>query len=517
MKILFKTKVRLNKQEIRIDKKITSHPRGSYRGNHQYINTGHHESYMTEETISLDDDEAEIISILQELADLGYGGQYNPSYMETSDMKSLSWSDSSVLATFDTDIAFTIHDNHISAFYADFSELSLDVYEHLKDNLASLNKIKELFLIFSEEQDAFDVSSLGELEYLQLARSRGVIQLPEFSKLPNLGVLVVRGIVESIDSSLQELKYLQRLVMRTTKLPSIPAYIGNLPALIWLEFGEVFTEIPSEIMKLSNLIVLDLISEEIEELPENFGSFERLAHLNLEMQKLKSLPDSFADLKVLSDLYLWNLPITTLPPFITKLNNLRYLWVKENSRLRGLLEEIPEDIGELVELRGLELNGHEITSIPASIAKLTKLEELNLGINDIETIPSEIGSLTNLTKLELYSNQFVSLPDEITELSKLTYLDLSNSPLQQLPTNIGNLQQLTEFDALDCPLKTLPDSLQTISYEQFRFFLVSLEEGLDSLNEPLQQWVSSLAEYAANNEELGIELQVSKYEKETEE
>jgi len=82
----------------------------------------------------------------------------------------------------------------------------------------------------------------------------------------------------------------------------------------------------------------------------------------------------------------------------------------------GLIGEIPPEIGNLTNLRELNLTSNQLTGeIPPEIGNLTNLEYLSLWDNQLSgEIPSEIGNLINLRKLYLSRNQLTGeIPEEI--------------------------------------------------------------------------------------------------------
>ena len=83
-----------------------------------------------------------------------------------------------------------------------------------------------------------------------------------------------------------------------------------------------------------------------------------------------------------------------------------------------------------------------MTSLPDEIGNLSNLKELNLYKNQLTSLPDEIGNLSNLRKLYLHNNQLTRLPQEIGNLSKLTTLYLYNNQLTSLPEEIGTLLNL---------------------------------------------------------------------------
>jgi len=61
-----------------------------------------------------------------------------------------------------------------------------------------------------------------------------------------------------------------------------------------------------------------------------------------------------------------------------------------------LAERISPKIGELKNLKHLNLSGNAFKEIPSEIGNLSKLESLVLSSNQLRSIPDSIGSLSNL-------------------------------------------------------------------------------------------------------------------------
>ena len=91
-----------------------------------------------------------------------------------------------------------------------------------------------------------------------------------------------------------------------------------------------------------------------------------------------------------------------------------------------------------------------------------KLTELLLSNNKLTNLPNEIGNLINLKNLTLYNNELTSIPNEIGNLTNLTVLVLSNNKLKALPNEIGNLTKLTNFFSSHNQLKSLPNEFSKL-------------------------------------------------------
>lgn len=100
--------------------------------------------------------------------------------------------------------------------------------------------------------------------------------------------------------------------------------------------------------------------------------------------------------------------------------------------------------------------------VAPSIGGLQNLRSLVLSIECIEEIPESIGKLSQLRKLEISYSFFLEvLPDSIGNLTALQEILIDNcQALQSLPDSTGDLLALRDISIVKCPaLSTLPDSL----------------------------------------------------------
>ena len=115
----------------------------------------------------------------------------------------------------------------------------------------------------------------------------------------------------------------------------------------------------------------------------------------------------------------------------------------------GLSGQIPPELGSLVELRILRLDGNQLTGpIPPELGDVAGLEQLNLWSNNLTgPIPSELGKLANLQELNLGINALTGpIPPELGELANLQSLNLSINDLTgPIPPQLGNLVNLTDL------------------------------------------------------------------------
>lgn len=141
--------------------------------------------------------------------------------------------------------------------------------------------------------------------------------------------------------------------------------------------GNGIEEIPKEIGRLYNLIVLNLDCNKIEKIPKEIGHLHNLRILNLNNNKIRKLPKEISGLQNLEELYLHNNCIKKLSKEICALSKLKILSLSNNG-----IKEIPKEIENLKKLHHLYLENTEIPKeILQNLQNLGFSYELNVYIN----------------------------------------------------------------------------------------------------------------------------------------
>ncbi|KAL3748711.1 hypothetical protein ACJRO7_009880 [Eucalyptus globulus] len=302
-------------------------------------------------------------------------------------------------------------------------------------------------------------------------------------------------------ASLFRLAHLQslNLALNDFNYSQIPFAIGDLVELMSLNLSSSSFEdqIPSQVLKLTNLTSLDLSGSNELELRnpgmETLVQFlTKLEHLDLSSLNVSApVPDAVTNLSSLTSLVLQGCNLQgTFPTTIFKLPRLQLLDLSCNLELSGHLPEfdlgspikslflsetnfsgslpaslgnlaflnefyighsnftgnVPSSIGNLTQLTMLDFHHNKLSGeIPSSLGKLVQLSYLYLEMNLLSgEVPASLTNLTNLTFLYLSDNQLTGqIPAEITGLTRLTQLDLSFNRLTgPIPENISNLKSL---------------------------------------------------------------------------
>ncbi|KAH0711035.1 hypothetical protein KY284_012462 [Solanum tuberosum] len=227
------------------------------------------------------------------------------------------------------------------------------------------------------------------------------------------------------NSSLFQLHHLQALNLAYNHFSysSIPHNIGRLTNLRHLNLSDTYFqgEIPTEISYLSNLVLLDLSSYELQ-LDER--TFETMLH-------------NFTTLEVLA-LFLGDIsspiPVSIHPnSSLFQLHHLHTLNLDNNYFYPS---SIPNGIGRLQNLRHLKLSRFD-GKIPTEISYLSNLVSLDLFGNRLQLDERRFEAmLHNFTNLELLSLSEVNIssPIPVNISSSLRYLDLGYTNLRGVLT-----------------------------------------------------------------------------------
>jgi len=207
----------------------------------------------------------------------------------------------------------------------------------------------------------------------------------------------------------------------------------------------------------NDLEILKQLNEIIGNLGENRVKFEgeRIVELNLANLQVTSLPEIIGDLDNLKIINIRESAIETLPESFGNLKNLTEIYA-----LNSKLKILPESFGELRNLEYLELKYTQITSLPESFGKLQNLKKVEISCNPLTTLPESFGELRNLKKADLNNNQLITLPESLSNLKKLERIDLKLNKLTFLPESIGYLESVIELHAENNQLTSLPNTIE---------------------------------------------------------
>ncbi|KAH0716076.1 hypothetical protein KY284_008981 [Solanum tuberosum] len=281
---------------------------------------------------------------------------------------------------------------------------------------------------------------LPSLRFLDLRGSKNLKRTPDFKAMPNLEYLDLSECrsLEEVQNSLECCRTLIKLNLNNcVSLKRFPSV--NVESLRSLNLGYCYC---------------------LEKFPEILGIMKPELQITMSYSGIRELPLSIIHPQAhLTDLHLLGLKnLVSLPSSICKLKGL----VRIDVSFCVKLERLPEEIGDLENLKLLDAHSTLISRPPSSIVRLNKLKFLNFakrvdgvyfffpqvdeGLCSLKELdlsycnlidgglPEDIGSLSSLEELKLFGNNFEHLPQSISELGALRLLNLSDCKrLTQLP------------------------------------------------------------------------------------
>lgn len=252
------------------------------------------------------------------------------------------------------------------------------------------------------------IALLSALTMLDISQNLGVDIPDTFTSLRNLKSLSIYGnILKHVPPVVLAMSSLTMLNIGLNCLHSLPPEFSHqkLPHLqeLVLSANMDLETLPDELFTLTGLRSLDLRGLPLTELPDGLSQLTNLTKLRLGMSSVEILPDFIATLWRLQHFDMASTMIPALPAGMSQLTELDYLNISEGNML-----EVPGFVGSsfrnLVVLDMRDVTDHP-RSLPCTLGELTRLTRLNLGCNKIKCVPEWVGELVQLRCLDLRDNQ----------------------------------------------------------------------------------------------------------------
>uniref|UniRef100_A0A7S0UT17 Leucine-rich repeat-containing protein 40 n=1 Tax=Polytomella parva TaxID=51329 RepID=A0A7S0UT17_9CHLO len=179
-----------------------------------------------------------------------------------------------------------------------------------------------------------------------------------------------------------------------------------------------WTTLPSPVISLNGLVVLNASKNEIASVPEVVPN--TLGVLNLSFNRLQALPAAVGKAPVLQQMYLAGNALTDLPSSFRALPMVD-LFLSENQFSR-----IPEAVLGMRNLAKLSVSCCRLKSVPDGLGRVATLKFLDFSFNNLSTLPHSLATLSGLTALNVSFNPLTNFPSVICLLPSLLELNLDH-------------------------------------------------------------------------------------------
>lgn len=206
-----------------------------------------------------------------------------------------------------------------------------------------------------------------------------------------------------LPSNIGDLTKLEEIVIYfgVNKLPSSVRKLKNLKTLKLYSCN--YKEVPTVISNLKKLKILSFSGNDLKVIPNWIDQLTELKKLDFSMNKLKSVPSTLKNLKKLEVFESLAIYLQDFPIVLTECTSLKKLKLSHIAYKSPFSQNIPIEIGNLVNLEELELTGSLIKNIPSSIENLQKLKILKLDFSDDNSLPKSFSNLSSLEELKMSS------------------------------------------------------------------------------------------------------------------
>lgn len=292
------------------------------------------------------------------------------------------------------------------------------------------------------------LSNCSDLRVLNVTANNITGALPDLSKLQKLVILDVSDnyITGDFPTWVGSLRGLSALGLNDNNFEEggIPANIGNLKNLIWLNLGgiQLTGEIPKSIYDLKKLETLDLSSNKISgDFPVDITKLRNLRKIELFGNQITGvIPREFAELNMLQEFDVsMNQMHGELP---TELGNMKNLTVFQ-CFMNHFSGELPPGFGEMQHLKGFSIYRNNFTGkFPESFAQFAPLVDIDISENKFSgEFPKLLCGSGKLEKLLALGNYFSGeFPDNYAKCKSLVRVRVNQNQLSgKIPNGLWGL------------------------------------------------------------------------------
>lgn len=166
-------------------------------------------------------------------------------------------------------------------------------------------------------------------------------------------------------------------------------------------------ELSQSLGKLNKLKYLGLNGTKIDHIPKVIGKLKNLTEFYQGQTDVKVLPIEMKELTKLERLALWETQLEVLPDWVCSYANLKGLYLGRDEKLQML----HENIGNLLKLEDLYLDGTGLSELPESFGELSTLKELQMHNTNVNRFPV-LSIMENLESCNLSNMVLERIPKE---------------------------------------------------------------------------------------------------------
>ncbi|MCE2962930.1 MAG: leucine-rich repeat domain-containing protein [Chitinophagales bacterium] len=365
--------------------------------------------------------------------------------------------------------------------------------ESLGDNFGKLSQIVELDLNLNSLVNLpANLEGMKKLRILKLSKNSRLNTMQIYSamaQIPNLEELDLSdcGLTE-LGAGIGTMTRLKKLILTNNPLKKIVGEIGNLVHLeeLYLGAGQLqkeripLTELPASMGSCIKLRKLDMRRCQLNSLPSSFSLLENMTYLDLSWNQLTKFPEGIKTLPLISYLDLSHNKINEIPDDLGQLAlslETFYLEADFYSLYNDKVKHIPPSLARCKKLKRLSLKDQVYEKLPDRFwFDLTQLEELNLMGALLQEIPNAIENLAELRILNLKSNEIKSISPSIVKLSKLQDLNISYNPGINAIELLKYIQSMPQLRYVDISYNDIKrELLEPVAAEMKQTKFVKLE------------------------------------------
>lgn len=133
--------------------------------------------------------------------------------------------------------------------------------------------------------------------------------------------------------------------------------------------------------------------------------------------------------------------------------------------INNKLDHLSKELTEMTRLRGLKIEGQNISELPLEMKSLVNLRTLSLNNNKFKKFPPVVLEYKKLYKLSIQGNGMESIPiDLISYLPDLEDIELDRNQLTIIPASIQSAKKLKSITFEDNPINFPPWIFEIIDF-----------------------------------------------------